>query len=82
MAVFSVSVTPGSPAAEAGLVAADSGAGDGGDLIVAVDGQSIDSFADLNSYLVTHATVGQTIALTILRDGREIVLPLTMGARP
>jgi 2-alkenal reductase len=79
---YVISVTPGSPADEAGLVAANSNTGAGGDLVVAIDGQAINNFGDLNSYLVTHTTVGQTIELTVLRDGRQIVLPLTLGARP
>jgi 2-alkenal reductase len=79
---YVISVTPGSPAAEAGLVPANRNTGAGGDLIVAIDGQAIHSFADLNRYLVFHATVGQTIELTVLREGDQLVLPLTLGARP
>ncbi|MGC9348422.1 MAG: S1C family serine protease [Anaerolineae bacterium] len=79
---YVISVSPGSPAAEAGLVAADPETGRGGDLITAIDGRPIDDFADLNSYLVLEAEVGQTIDLTVIRDGETIVAPLTLGARP
>jgi hypothetical protein len=79
---YVVSVTPGGPADRAGLVAADSRTGQGGDLIVEIDGQPIDDFSDLNTYLVFHTQVGQTIEITILRDGQTVVLPLTLGARP
>lgn len=79
---YVLNVTPGSPAAQAGLRAADPRTGQDGDLIVEIDEQPIRTFADLNSYLVFHTTVGQTIHLTLLRDGETLVLPLTLGERP
>ena len=79
---YVVGVTPGSPATTAGLVAADPRTGEGGDLIVEIDGQPIGDFSDLNSYLVFHTQVGQTIEIAVLRDGERVVLPLTLGARP
>ena len=79
---YVVSVTAGSPAGKAGLVGADPQTGKGGDLVVDIDGQTIRDFSDLNSYLVFHAEVGQTIMVTVLRDGERVVLPLTLGARP
>jgi S1-C subfamily serine protease len=78
---YVVGVTTGSPADEAGLIAADPQTGRGGDLIVDIDGYPIDDFSDLNTYLVFHARAGQTIAVTVLRDS-EHVLQLTLGARP
>jgi len=79
---YVVGVTPGGPADKAGLIAADPGTGEGGDLIVDMDGQPIGDFSDLNSYLVFHTRVGQTIQITVLRDGERVVVPLTLGARP
>jgi 2-alkenal reductase len=79
---YVISVTAGSPAAEAGLVTANRSSGRGGDLVVAIDGQAIADFSDLNSYLVFHTTVGQTIEITVLRNGERISLPLTLGSRP
>jgi S1-C subfamily serine protease len=79
---YVVGVTPGSPADRAGIVAADPRTGQGGDLIVDIDGLPIDDFSDLNSYLVFHTQVGQTIEITVLRDGGQVVLPLTLGTRP
>jgi len=79
---YVVSVTPGSPAAQAGLVGADQQTGKGGDLVVDIDGQAIQNFADLNSYLVFHTHVGQTIQITVLRGGDRVTLSLTLGARP
>ena len=79
---YVLSVTEGSPGDEAGLIAADPNSGRGGDLIVDIDGQPINNFSDLNSYLVFNSSVGQTIQLTVLRDGEEVILPLMLGERP
>jgi len=79
---YVVGVTSSSPADKAGLVAANPQTGQGGDLIVDIDGQSIANFSDLNSYLVFHTRVGQTIQITVLRGSERAVLPLTLGARP
>ena len=79
---YILEVTQGSPADRAGLIAADPTTGRGGDLIVDIDGQEIGDFSDLNSYLVFHTKVGQTINITVLRDGGRVVVPLTLGARP
>ncbi|HET7089894.1 MAG TPA: trypsin-like peptidase domain-containing protein [Anaerolineae bacterium] len=79
---YVINVTSGSPADNAGLIPANGNTGRGGDLVVAIDGRSIVDFADLNSYLVFQTAVGQTIEITVLRDGERVVLPLTLGARP
>jgi 2-alkenal reductase len=79
---YVVSVTAGSPADEAGLIAADPNTGRGGDLIVKLDEQEIVGFSDLNSFLVFRTRVGQTINVSVIRDGEIVVLPLTLGARP
>jgi 2-alkenal reductase len=79
---YVISVTPGGPAAEAGLIPANPSTGQGGDLVVEIDGVPIRNFADLNSYLVFNTQVGQTIEVTVLRDGQNLQLPLVLGARP
>lgn len=79
-------VTPGGPAAKAGIVGAGpcdaTGLNPGGDLITAIDGQAIHSFNDLLSYLVSKTQVGQVVTLTILRGGKEVQVQLTLAARP
>jgi 2-alkenal reductase len=79
---YVIGVAAGGPADAAGLIAADRATGRGGDLVIAVDGQPVVDFSDLNSYLVFHTQPGQTVELTVLRGGSEIVLPLTLTARP
>lgn len=80
--VYLLQVNPGGPADRAGLRAADPQTGQGGDLIVAIDGQPVKNFGDLNSYLVFNTSPDQTIQLTILRNGEAIEISLTLGARP
>ena len=72
-------VTEDSPSSEAGLIGAN---GPGGDLIIAVNDTAVVSSDNLIAYLVFEAQVGQTVDLTVLRDGEEMVLPLTLGERP
>jgi S1-C subfamily serine protease len=54
----------------------------GGDIITAIDGFVLDSFDDLIAYLVRETEVGQEVTLTIIRDGEEIEVPVTLGERP
>ncbi|MCB9418556.1 MAG: trypsin-like peptidase domain-containing protein [Ardenticatenaceae bacterium] len=72
-------VSPDTPADEAGLIGVE---GPGGDLITAINGQPVTTSDDLISYLVFETVVGQKVNLTVVRDGQEIILPLTLGERP
>ena len=54
----------------------------GGDFIIAVDGRPVSEPDDLIAFLVFDAVVGQTISLTVIRDGEQIEVPLTLGERP
>lgn len=82
-------VTNGGPAAQAGLRGATRQANIdgltvpvGGDIITGVDGRAIEQFDDLLGYIVQHTQVGQTITLTVLRDGQPQTIQLTLAARP
>jgi serine protease Do len=82
-------VSPGGPAANANLQASNNTVTIngvqgtvGGDIITSIDGQTINSMSDIIAYLAIHTTVGQTINLTILRDGKTQTVPVTLGSRP
>lgn len=63
-------VSPGTPAAEAGLKPLQRRTGELGDVIIAVDGHAIDTYSTYFAEL-DRAGIGNTVELTILRDGRE-----------
>ena len=84
-----IDVTPNSPADKAGLQGSSIKAtifGQdtrvGGDVITAVDGNTIHTMDELIAYLFDHATVGQKITLTVLRRGKEQSVEVTLEARP
>jgi serine protease Do len=84
-----VDVTPDGPADKAGLRGSDQSItvdGEerrvGGDVIVAMNGQPIENFDDLVTYLVHSTEVGEKVTLTVLRDGREQQMEVTLGERP
>lgn len=54
----------------------------GGDVIIGIDGEAINDFDELISWLSRRGEVGQEVTLTIIRDGKQQTLPLTLGARP
>ncbi len=82
--VFITGVTEGTPADEAGLVGHNLSLSltPDGDYITAINGQPVRNSDELLSYLVFETTVGETVELTVIRDGEEIKLPLTLGERP
>jgi len=54
----------------------------GGDLIIAVDGQTVLVFDDMMRYLVLHKSPGDSITLTVLRGSDKLDIQLTLGTRP
>ena len=84
---YVISVVPGGPADQAGIRAGATttsvpGLNAGGDLITALDGQPVNSFDELLSYLVTTKSPGDTVVLTVLRDGQPVDITVTLGTRP
>jgi S1-C subfamily serine protease len=83
-------VVAGGPAADAGLRQASSPRNVDGipvatsvDIITAIDGQPVRDMADLISYLAENTTPGQTVQLTVVRDGdQQLELPVTLSERP
>lgn len=78
---YIVDVVVGGPAAKAGLIAADSQTGKGGDLIIAIDGKQVVTFSDLLSYLILNKNPGDTVNFTVLRGSKQIEVPLVVGTR-
>jgi 2-alkenal reductase len=82
-------IIPGSPAERAGLSAGTETRPIrgvpipvDGDIIVAVNGQTVRSIDDLLAYLVENTSPGDTIVLTIVRGGETLDVDVTLGVRP
>ena len=54
----------------------------GGDIIIAIDDTPIRDMDALLAYVVERTRPGDTVRFTVLRDGAETVVSITMGARP
>ena len=54
----------------------------GGDVVIAVDDEPVASFDDLLSYIAIETDPGQTIELTVIRNGAQVVVPVTLAERP
>jgi S1-C subfamily serine protease len=54
----------------------------GGDILTALDGEPIATSRDLLRFLDTQTMIGQTIQVTVWRDGQELVLPVTLSEEP
>ncbi len=54
----------------------------GGDVITAIDGQPVLVFDDLLAYLGRYSAPGDTITLTVHRNGKTLEIPLTLAPRP
>ena len=66
-------VVPGEPADRAGLQA--------GDVVLSVDGKEVTRQQTL-SFIVANIEPGSRINLQVLRDGRTLAVPVTVGRRP
>ncbi len=82
-------VVPGGPADQAGIQGGDRIVRFGrfnipldGDVLVEIDEQTVQTSQDLNMYLDTRTVVGQTVKLTVVRDGAEQTIEVTLGERP
>jgi S1-C subfamily serine protease len=78
-------VTPGSPAAKAGLrggrLTTSDGLSIGGDVITAIDGRAIASPDALQAAVAAHKT-GDTVTVTYYRGGQQRSAAVKLGARP
>jgi S1-C subfamily serine protease len=78
-------VVPGGPAAQAGIrggtrsvLAGLQELRIGGDVLVAINGKELTSQMDLN-LLLNRAWPGDTVTLTIVRDGKKMDIPVKLG---
>lgn len=84
-----IEVTPDGPADKAGLHGSDrqvkiedQDVRVGGDVITAIDGKPVNDFEDVVGYLVGSTKVGQQVSLTVLRQGQDRQINVTLGGRP
>ncbi|HSJ87598.1 MAG TPA: trypsin-like peptidase domain-containing protein [Anaerolineales bacterium] len=82
-------VLPNSPAEKAGLEGSNQQTtidgrqvNVGGDVVTAIDDRPILQMDDLIAYLVRSTKVDQKVSLTILRNGKEQAVDVTLAARP
>ncbi len=82
-------VTPGSPAAKAGLIGGNEivvvrgrEICTGGDIVVAVDDQSVNTMDELVTFLVTNNAPGDTINLRVIRGRETLEVPVELEGRP
>lgn len=54
----------------------------GGDVIVAIDDSPVRSGEDLSSYLATEVSPGDEVELTVVRNGEEQTVTVTLDERP
>jgi 2-alkenal reductase len=54
----------------------------GADIVLRIDDRVVNRAEDIIDYLVTDTEVGQTVTLTVFRDGKEVKVPVVLGARP
>jgi len=85
-------VLPGSPAARAGLRGGNGDSGTrylsicptqrGGDIIVAINDEPVTKFDDVLAFLQRATSPGDTITLTVWRNGEILTVNLTLAPRP
>ena len=54
----------------------------GGDIIVAIDGDPVETIDDVIAYLVANTRPEQEVAMEVLRDGETVQLTVKLGTRP
>lgn len=54
----------------------------GGDIVVGIDDWQVDEWDDLSEYLELHTQVGDEVELHVVRDGRDLTLPMEVAEQP
>ncbi|RLT38885.1 MAG: PDZ domain-containing protein [Chloroflexi bacterium] len=89
---YVATVLPGTPAAKGGLRGGDveiendsigiCPTAAGGDLITAIEGSPVARFDDMLIYLARYTSPGDSITLTVLREGEMIEVDIILAPRP
>ncbi len=84
---YIVEIVPDGPSDQAGLRDGDEptqvpGLFANGDLIIQVDDVEVLEFSELLSYMMLNKQPGDTMDVTVIRDGEEMVVTVTLGERP
>jgi putative serine protease PepD len=74
-------ITPGGPADDAGLIAGSGTTGQGGDVIVGINGQKVAKPDDV-SRLISGKRPGDTVKVEVLRNGTRQSVDVKLGVRP
>jgi S1-C subfamily serine protease len=84
-----IEAVAGAPAAQVGIRGGDRtvSVGNfeipvGGDIIVAINGESVTNFEELTVYLETQTEAGEMVQVTFVRAGQEQTVDVTLAARP
>lgn len=87
--VLLAQVSPGTPAAKAGLRGGDRQVrvgnvrvSAGGDIVTAIDGTRMKKIEDLTHYLDTQKRVGEQASLTVVRGNQTLTIDVTLAERP
>jgi S1-C subfamily serine protease len=82
-------VDPAGPAAKAGLrggsrqvIVSNVPMLVDGDIVIAIDQVLVKGFDELVNYLASHTSAGDQVTLTVVRDGNEIKIDVTLEERP
>jgi len=76
------SVSPGGPADNAGIIGSAQNDKPAGDIITSIDGHQVKRIEDIIFYIEEHASVGDKVTITIMRDGHSQDVAATLQARP
>ena len=84
---YILEAVPGGPAQTAGLkggtrTTSIEGLMAGGDFIVALNEKPVKNFSDLLSYLIANTIPGDTVTITVLRNGKTMDFQVTLAKRP
>jgi S1-C subfamily serine protease len=54
----------------------------GGDIVLSIDGHTVGSTGELRAYIENNKNPGDTVTLTVLRNGQQMDVPVTLTERP